>query len=282
MNEPRTYRHPSVQYIFILLALLLLGGGLVLMISLGGDPWEAILPGIMFLFILGYAVFTLSSTVTLSDTEITARNLLGEKSLTWGEIQQAGGGSGLKLKNIDGNVTVSIPSELPGFEEIVETVGAKCPALFAAQEFAEIDSGLRFFLPFGLLAVLAGSALAFLAYTFRGFTALPAATLIPMIILAVLFLFILGTALSTPRAIIQDGNILRIKYLGREKSLSAGEIEAVELKYQNTRSGRVYHPSLRLNNGKSMRVSGLRLGAAVMYLVLKEWHKRQTGGNFFV
>lgn len=282
MNEPRTYRHPSLQYALVLLSMLMLGGGLLLMGSLGGDPWGAVFVGIMFLFILGYYVFTLSNTVTLSDAGIAARNLLGEKSLAWGEIQQAGGGGGLKLKNMDGDVTVSIPSDLPGFEEIVETVGAKCPALFAAQEFAEVDSGLRFFLPFGLLAILAGGALAFPTLIFRGFTSLPAAALLPMIGLAVLFLFILGTALSTPRAITQDGNILRIQYLGRERSLSADEIEAVELKYQSTRSGRVYHPSLRLNNGKNVRISGLRLGAAVMYLVLKEWHKRQTGGDFFV
>lgn len=218
MNEPRIYRHPPVQYVLLLLAMLMLGGGLFFMITLGEDPWGAIFVGIMFLFILVYGIFAIGGSVIITDAEITTKNILGEKALAWSEIRQVGGGSGLKLKNMDGNMTVSIPSELPGFEEIVEIVGAKRPDLFAAHEFAEIDSGMRFFLPLGLLGILAGGALVVLVYLFRDFTDVPAAFLMPMIILAVLGLFILGTALSTPRAITLDGHTLSIKYLWREKT----------------------------------------------------------------
>lgn len=282
MNEPRVYRHPSAKYALILLAMLMLGGGLFLMGTLKEDPRGAVFVGILFLFVLGSGVFTISNSIVISETEITALGILGEKSLPWSDIHQVSAGSGLKLKNMDGDVTVSISSQLSGFEEIVDLVGEKRPDLFSAQEFSEVGSGLRFFLPLGLVAVMAGGGLVVLVYLSRDFTDVPAAFLMPMIILAVLTLFILGTALSTPRSITMDGRTLTIKYLWREKALTADEIKSVALKFQSTRNGRVYYPALNLNNGKTVRISGLRVGAAVMYLVLKQWHKKQTAAYFSV
>jgi len=277
MNEPRVYRHPSGQYFLILLAMLLLGGALFFMNTVGEDPWEVVFVGVMFLLILIYGIFAVSNSIIITDTEITAKNLLGEKNLAWGEIQQVSGSSGLKLKNMDGDLTISIQSELPGFEEIVDTVGEKRPDLFSAQQFPEINSGLRFFIPLGLLAILLGGALVVLVYLSRDFAEVSAAFLMPMAVLIILMLFILGMSLTTPRSITMDGHTLTVRYLWRERILAADEIESVALKFQSTRNGRVYYPVLNLKNGKNMRIPGLKVGPAVMYLVLKEWHKRQTG-----
>ena len=266
--------------------LLVLGVLVVFLLFIGLTKTDTIVlaaTGIAAMLPLIYFVIAHSASIIVTDSDITSKTPLSQKTLTWGEIQQVSERVGLlRLRNSDGDVTIPISSYLPGFDEIVEMIGEKRSDLFATQEFSEIDSGLRFFIPLGLLIILVGSLLVFLIFLLQTATKIPADTLTPIGSLFILILFILGMSLSTPQSISQNGRTLSIKYLWREKALSADEIEAVELAYQSTRNGRVYYPVLNLKNGKIMRIPGLKVGSAVMYLVLTEWHKRQTDARFSV
>lgn len=54
-----------------------------------------------------------------------------------------------------------------------------------------------------------------------------------------------------------------------------------------TLDGKKYFVLLTQTNKKSLRISGLNIGQPIVYLVLKNWHKKQSGiglttqNNFF-
>lgn len=91
-----------------------------------------------------------------------------------------------------------------------------------------------------------------------------------------------AVVLSAPQYISMEGNTLMIKYLLKETSYHADEIASVDLNYQRTRNGRIYFTKLTLKNKKNLTITGMKVGASVTYLVLKEWHKRQTDARFSV
>jgi hypothetical protein len=101
-------------------------------------------------------------------------------------------------------------------------------------------------------------------------------TFVPFIILFIVGTVIIGTTLITPQSLTIDGNSLLIKYLLNPKTLLADEIQSIELKHQSTRNGKVYFILLNLIGKKSVRISGISPNLPVAYLVLKNWHKKNT------
>ena len=101
-------------------------------------------------------------------------------------------------------------------------------------------------------------------------------TFVPFIILIILGFFFIGSIFTTPQSLSMDGKSLLVKYMFNQKTFLADEIQSIELKHQSTRNGKNYFVVINLMNKKTIRVSGLYPNLPVVYLVLKNWHKKNT------
>jgi ABC-type transport system involved in multi-copper enzyme maturation permease subunit len=280
MNEPRVYKNsPAVLVVIVLMFLVLIGG---IVFSVGVEEITFILPMAAFgLFIFGLIFVANSAKVVITDEDITAQNLFGSRTLRWSEIHRVSGkGYEIKLHNYDGDVTVHPSSGLPGYEQIVDFIGAKRPDLFSPQEFGEMRRG---FLPFVMMAfvillILGGMLAAFFAImNSSSDVSLP--TLMPLAIFFFIVVMIGGMALSIPRMVSLEGNSVNLKYLFSERSLRTDEIKYIQLSYTQSRNGKHYFVALHQTNGKQIRLSGLGISMPIAYLVLKNWHQGSMHGQ---
>ncbi len=266
LNEPRTYRHPVIQFIF-LISILGVFAFLAFMSFDGDSTFLAILPIGLITVILGiYLVIMMTSKTTVSDTKISSQNLLGTKTLGWSEIHSvSGSGYGIKLHNFDGDVTVAPSPQLPGYEEVIEFIGTKRPDLFAPQEYSEmtrnwVDGILSFVVILVLMVIVTISIFQtnemwITAVFFTGIT-----------------LVILVTVLSSPQSITIEGGSLVLKYPFNQRTLLSHEIESIHLAYQRFKNGKNYYVLLNLADRKSLRILSMGHGLPIVYLTLKNWH----------
>ncbi len=276
INEPRTYRRPPIQLILIIAMLVIFSIGLLIAgFQIGYYlliPF-ALLLGIIFLTL----VYSMTQKTIISDDGISTSTLWGAKSLRWSEVNRvAGRGNGIKLHNFDGDVTVIPSSQLPGYEEVVEWIGIKRPDLFNPMEYGEMRRGTSVPILLVAMAFLLFSTLMVFGRAFSHTSQTPEILFMPMFLVVIIFIVFLGLVLSSPQSMILDGKNLFIKYLFSEKTLPADEIEAVELRFTQTRNGKNYFVMLTRKNGKALRISGLNPGPSIVYLVLKNWHKKNV------
>lgn len=278
MNEPRIYQHTTVTKVFIIVLFLFMLGGVCFTLGVGLQSLWLTVP---FVLLLGglfvYTVFTYTAKTIVSEEEITTQTLLGSKTLRWTEVHRVSGrGYGIKLHNFDEDVTVAPMYRLPGYEEVIEWIGRKRPDLFSAQEFSEMRRGL--WQVFGsLIAITAvfGMAGAFLwASDPEALTSTD--TIFPLIFLVIIIFAIGISLLSTPRSIALEGGTLRMHYLLNEKTILANEVVSIDYTYTQTRNGKRYFIAINLTDRKTVRISGLSIGLPIVYLILKNWHARNT------
>ena len=163
---------------------------------------------------------------------------------------------------------------LPGYEEVVESIGNKRPDLFNPREYDELKSG-----SFPLLAGLIFTVLfvgMFAGFGLLLYNSLDVAPVMiaPLIIFLVIIAVFVGMMFFRPRSLVLDGRSMSIKYFLSEKTLLADEIQSVQFTFQRSRNGKIYFVLLHLVNRKSVRISGLNPSLPVVYLVLKNWHKQ--------
>jgi len=127
-NE-QIFRHSFTKLVWIYLGLLLFG---ILVFLTGLKDYISIM-GVVILLII--ALFYSTSSVKISDEEIVTHRLLGSKSLKWSEINRASvRGQSLRLHNYDGDITLSIDSQLEGYIDILNIIFKKLPNLLDAGE----------------------------------------------------------------------------------------------------------------------------------------------------
>ena len=117
--EPRTYRYSTLRLVLLIIALILLG--VMPCVILGSTN---ILYALFSFAIIGLvmliSIFSLTRSTTISNDGISARSLLGERSLNWNEIDSVSGrGNTIKLHNRDGDVTVAPSPQLPVYLEVI-------------------------------------------------------------------------------------------------------------------------------------------------------------------
>lgn len=272
LNEPRTYRQSLFQIGMVILVFIMLG--VFLLTTMGQISYLILIPlagvfGIAFLSML----YSMTKKIILSDDEISTQTILGAKSLRWSEISRVSGrGYAIKLHSFDGDVTVAPNPQLPGYEEVVDWIGIKRPDLFNPLDYGEMTkswAGMASLPVIGLLVI----GMAFFILT-QGND-----TFVPFVILFIVGVVVIGTTFTTPQSLMIDGNSLLMKYLLNAKTLLANEIQSVELKHQSTRNGKVYFILLNLISKKSVRISGISPNLPVVYLVLKNWHKKNTASG---
>ena len=275
MNEPRVYKNSPFLFILMLLIFGVLFIGLVS--AMGRETWYIMIPfalafGIIFLV----AMLSLTSKTIISDEEISTQNLLGTKTLRWSEINQVSGwGHAIKLRDMDRNLTVAPSPQLPGYPEVIEWIGIKRPDLFSPMEYAEMSKSWAATAAFPIagLAMLGLGAFLYTQTQSNG------DTFFPVIFLVFVGLGFLIATFTSIQAVSIEGNSIVIGYLFNQKTLLADEIASVNLSYTQTRNGKNYFVALYLTNKKTVRLSGLRPNLPVVYLVLKNWHRKNTGTN---
>ena len=103
------------------------------------------------------------------------------------------------------------------------------------------------------------------------------APLFPLVfvILTIIVVFF-AVSFFQPQSLTLDGKTLRLKYLSSEKALLADEIASVDLRFSQSRNGKNYFILLTQKNKKTVRISGLSPSLPIVYLVLKNWHARNS------
>ena len=272
MNEPRVYRHSPLQFILLILVFGVLGIWIFASFQEGRLP--LLIPfGLFFLLILSISLFSVTSRAILSDSEITSQNLLGAKTLSWGEIHSVSGtGNAIKLHNLAGDITVTPSRNLPGYEEIIEEIGQKRPDLFSPQEHDEMTRNwlTRFIFPAIALLFTGAGIYFFIQQSEDGII-----LLVFFFVIAVVFLL---SAIMSPQSITINDRSLQLKYLFSQRTISADEIRSIAFLYYRTRNGKRYFIQLDLVDGKRIKLSGINPGLPIVYLTLKNWHK-QSGPN---
>lgn len=268
MNEPRVYKNsPATLMVVIVFFIIILAS---ITFTAVFDLTITMLIGAFGVLVFLIIFLSVSSKAILSDDEVTSQNILSSKTLRWTEITRVSGtGNGIKLHNED--TTVSINPRLPGYEEIIEIIGQKRADLFSAQEFSEMRRGLGSYFGFFIIGVLfvgiIGAFFFLSDFSSESFLSL-AFTLIFLLVFLWMFL-------SSPQSLTIEDRNLRVKYLVSEKNVSTEEVAGIYFAHTRTRrGGKQYYVSIRLRNGKDIRVSGLNIGLPVAYLVLKNWHKK--------
>lgn len=280
MKEPRVYKTSPALIVIVILMFAILFGGIGL--ALGTEAIAFAAPYALIGIVLLAGIFvTQISKVTLSDDEITVQNLLGAKTLRWTEIARASGrGYTIKLHNQDEDVTLAVGPQLPGYEEIVEIIGTKLPNLFSPNDYGDMKRGLGVFvMVFLVVAVIVGISFVFVYSTMDSPDA-SAIAYLPLLVFVIIAFILGGTVLSVPRSLSLDGNTMNLKYLFSERSLRADEISHIQLSYTQSRNGKHYFIALHLVNRRNIRLSGLGISLPVAYLVLKNWHRSHTQGQF--
>ena len=275
MNEPRVYKNSPFVFglLLVMFAVLFIG----IFFASGDADFSNLVVMIPFALVFGFlfifVVFTATAQTIISNDEISTKNLLGTKSLTWSEINRVSGrGYRIKLHNSDGDVTISPSPQLSGYPEVVEWIGLKRPDLFNPQEYSEMaKSWLNTILMpvMGLLIIGIG----FFAYTQAS------DILFPFLIFGIIGLIFIGTPLVSAQAVAIQGSSIVIGYLFNQKTLPADEIASIDLRFTQTRNGKNYFIAIHLVNRKTIRVSGLSPNLPVVYLVLKNWHKKNASNG---
>lgn len=268
LNEPRTYRHPPFQLGLTIFIFGILGVGLLT--TIGTTKYLVLIPfGILFGVIFLTTLYSMTTKTIISDNEISTQSILGVKTLAWNEISSISGrGNAIKLHNFDGDVTVAPNQQLSGYEEIVEWIGAKRPDLFNPLEYSELSRSWLGTIIFPVLGVL--------FFGFGYFIYTQSDLFFPLIMFSIVGAVFIGTLFTSPQNVSIQNNSIVIGYLLSQKTLLSEEVASVNLRYTQTRNGKNYFIALTLTNKKVIRVSGLSPSLPVVYLVLKNWHKKSS------
>lgn len=272
MNEPRVYKNSPFVFVLLLVMFVVLFGAVFFASGdVGLSNLLVMIPfALMFAFLFIYVVFVATAQTIISNDEISTKNLLGTKTLTWGEINRVSGrGNRIKLHNLDGDVTVAPSPQLPGYPEVIEWIGIKRPDLFNPLEYGEMTrswAGTLLLPVLGFLFVGVGFFL----------TTQDSELAFPLLIFFIIGLFFIGTPLFSAQGVAIQGNSIVLGYLFNQKTLPADEIASIELSYTQTRNGKNYFIAIYLADKKTIRISGLSPNLPVVCLVLRNWHKKNT------
>lgn len=271
MKEPRVFKNsPAILVVIVLIFVVLIGG---MLFGTGFDDSFTVLPVAVFaIFIFGLIFVANSGSVTITDEDITTQNVFGSHTLRWTDIHRVSGrGYEIKLHNYDGDVTVHPSSGLPGFEEVVDIIGAKRPDLFNPLTLGEIRRGWLPFILMGLVMLFLLGLAGVLFFVFLDTPDASPMTMAPLAIFGVLAIVLGVTTFSIPREISLTGDGLVLRYLFNERSIRAGEIRYVQFGFTQSRNGKHYFIALHPLQGRQIRLSSLGVSLPIVYLTLKNW-----------
>ncbi len=266
MNGTRIYKFSNTGLLAVIIVFGLLLAGIFFWLS--RDYMTITYPIIaVFALIFMSVLLSLRSQVIISEDEISTKSILGVKTLGWSDIHRvSGSGYGIKLHNSVGDVTIAPSPQLPGYAEIIESIGSKRPDLFKSggdkilsrswiKNLAFVFTGL-FFIGIGIFLFIDSSN-----------------SLTSILFLAVIGIgFIASIFLSVLSLHIKEGGIT-VRYLLKQTTLHANEIMGIRFNSLQTRLGKSYTIAIFTSERNYISFSGIGSSLAVTYLILKNWHK---------
>lgn len=217
--------------------------------------WLTVLPLISILF-------SVISSVKISNEGITVTNWSGRQALSWGEITDASFHfSELRLYNSARNKMLVVDLGVQDHETILETIMRRRPDLFS--ENTDLVISHKVFEPtyWGSVVTL----IFILISVYRGSNSWISILICYAISQPILFLF-------SSREIKVSGNIIHLKHAFKTTSYEANEVGLISSERRYTRSGRAYEvEKFHLKNGETIDIEAGRMSTFV-YKQLANWH----------
>lgn len=265
-SNKRIFRH-SFGKLALIYSGLLIFGFLVYLIGPKGYFLFAMV-GIGLIIALFYS----TSSIKISDQELTTSRLLRLKSLRWSEIERVSmRGQSLRLHNHDEDIVLSLDSQVEGYAEILDIVFSKRPDLFDEGENTVMSSGWL-----GNLLIL-GFGLLIIVVSVLGFS-VPEEEYdkIFSVIFFALGVYLIVSWFLSPKSVALEDRTLLLMYFFKEVSYSAEDIHFISLEKRRTKDGYIYFPQLNLRSGKKILLPGFKQGSVITYQILKRWHEKAT------
>jgi len=230
-------------------------------------------PMVFLLILLGVGAFGIilyiTTNVTVSNDEILARTLFGEKTIKWSEIGSfKSTRNSLKLMNADGDTTIRINSRLDGYIAILYMLYRLRDNLFDTSSLKAFSKNKTKLL-INLLVYILVFAFVIIRYIFSG----DWESILWGIGLGAAIFYSLYSMLFLPQVMILESDTIFLKYLTKTTSISRNDIASI-LSNGN-------QVSIILREGTQISVSDFEQGPFVVYSTLMRWHEpshaKQTG-----
>lgn len=207
-------------------------------------------------------LFSVVSSVKISNEEITVTNWSGRQTLRWDEITNASFHfSELRLYNSVDNKMLVVDLGVHGYETILETIMQRRSDLFS--ENTDFVISHKVFTPpyWGSVVTL----IFILLSVYRESNSWISILIYYAVCQLIFFLF------SLPEIKV-SGNTIHLKYALKTISYKANEVASISSERGYTRLGRAYDiAKFHLKNGKTIKVEAGRMDAFV-YRHLTNWH----------
>ena len=267
-SNEKTFRYTYILKnlgVFYLMFLIMI----IIFSLIGRESVFFICDGVMIFGGLIFVTWYLTTRVSVSETTITTKTLLGTKSLQWSDIGYfSARGSSTRLHHHYESKVLTIGSRLDGCAEIFELLYQKRPDLFDIERYKSFNhnmSNATVQLAIGVFLVVLG----LLGY-FSGNEALISTLVFGFIFLLVSF----RNWYFYPRALTLEQESLNFNYMNKIVSLPINEITDIKIgKQQQVKSVQVNSVLVFLKNGRFLNLSSYDQSPIVMYYVLKQWHE---------
>jgi len=224
--------------------------------------------------------FYSTSSVKVSDQEITTKKILKSKSLRWSEIARVSiRGQTLRLHNRDEDIVLLIDPQLEGYSAILDLLFKKRPDLLNLGENNVMARSLlnhTLIIGYGLLIMMISIPL-FISreHQFDWFFGL--------VFIGIGIYVIISWFLSAQSMVLENKDLLLISFF-KEIHYSANDINSISLEKTRTKNGYVYFAQINLKSGKKIKLPGFKQGSVITYQMLKRWHEKATSGlaTYFV
>lgn len=249
----------SLGVLYLMFLVLCVIGGLI--VGIREVMYFALLIGIGVILLILF----LTTSVAISDTGITTRNLLGKKSLQWSDIRQVSSkGSSIKLHNRDHSISLSISPRLDHSVEIFDLIYSKRPDLFSIKKNNQFLRSYRdnlISMVLGLLLII----LSVILYFYNQYSFITGA----------LGLLLCARSLygwySSPRWVTLENDCLIANYINRSYSISANDIAAIQI--EKTKQNQFRSVAVVFRDTNTMEISGFKQSPFIIYAVLRKWHQ---------
>ena len=268
-SNEKTFRYTYILKnlgVFYLMFLIMI----IIFSLIGRESVFFICDGVMIFGGLIFVTWYLTTRVSVLETTITTKTLLGTKSLQWSDIGYfSARGSSTRLHHHYESKVLTIGSRLDGCAEIFELLYQKRPDLFDIERYKSFNhnmSNATVQLAIGIFLVVIG----LLGY-FSGIEAL-----ISTLVFGLLFSLVsVRSWYSSPRELILEQKSLDIGFLRNVISIPIDDIAAIKLgRQQQIKSVQVNSALVYLKNGNILNLSGYNQSPIVMYYVLRQWFQR--------
>ncbi|MBK9924619.1 MAG: hypothetical protein IPP66_04930 [Anaerolineales bacterium] len=210
-------------------------------------------------------------TIKVNDTEIAVTSFFHTNHLHWHEVSNIRfKDSGFVLINHDGDIKLSINSQVVDFLEIVDVLRSKTETLWKNKTMTDFHTSLY------SLMVFAGMGLFGVLILYISMTSFIAGNddVTTNIALLLIGLLCLGIAVIPPLKSSFEQDFLVITHLAWKRRIHISEIDGFFLEQKMIKNAFYYPVYVRLKNGKALVFNNLREGTFIFETTFQHWYEK--------